>query len=479
MRYQCAAVLGLLAATLLAPAGPSHAASADPVGYWMKPDAERESKIQVFKCGSKKTNLCAKIAWLKEPNDSKGQPLHDVRNENPSMRGRQIIGLPIFMDLVPSAPSTWTGKIYNPEDGHTYSATLTVLSRKQILLRGCKAWLLCGERMWYRTTPPEAVAPAAPPAEGTQQIEASVTPSAPASVAAAPAAEPASAPSKAEAVANAPAAAPQVKEMQAAAVPEMPASASQAEAAEVVPVSVTEPAAPLAHQMAEPVAPPANVDAGGGYGFLAVSAEPGATAPQSGEDVSSMMLMAKPIAAETAATAKPVAKTTAAIPPIEPAPLPKPQAQPKPPVATAAAKPAATSTAAATPAAKPIATAAAKPAATATAAATPAAKPVATAAVKPAATSTAAATPAAKPVATAAAKPALKPATEGETADQSAATPPDGAMVEGDGLSAEAETADATPVEEIPLTRRERRLLRKQQRDLEKAQQDPLLPWLR
>ncbi|MGE3529657.1 MAG: DUF2147 domain-containing protein [Methyloceanibacter sp.] len=414
MRHQCAAVLGILAAALLAPASQSHAASADPTGYWMKPDAERESKIQVFKCGSKKTNLCAKIAWLKQPNDSKGKPLHDVRNENPSMRGRQIVGLPLFMDLVPSAPSTWTGKIYNPEDGHTYSATLTVVSRKQILLKGCKAWLLCGERMWYRTTPPEAVVPAEPPAEGTRQIEASVTPSAPA------------ASNKDEAVANASAA--QAKEMQAMTAPEMRPAPPRAEAAEVVPVSVTAPAAPVAHQMASPVEPPADVDAGNGYGFLAVSSDPGASAPQSGEDVSSMMLMAKPIAAETAATstARPVAKTTAAPPPA-PAPLPKPKALPKPPVATAAAKPAVS--------------------------------------------------PAPKPVTTAAAKPAPTPGTESEPVDQAAATPPDGEMVEGDGTNAE--TADATPVEQIPLTRRERRLLRKQQRDLDKAQQDPELPWLR
>ena len=75
-----------------------------------------------------------------------------------------------------------------------------------------------------------------------------------------------------------------------------------------------------------------------------------------------MMLMAKPIAAETATpAAQPVAKT----------PLPEPKAQQKPPVATAAAKPV-------VPAAKPPTTAAAKPAATVTA------KPAATAAAKPA-----------------------------------------------------------------------------------------------
>ncbi len=146
------------------------------IGY--KPDAERESKIQVFKCGKGKSLLCAKIAWLKNPKDSKGRPLHDIRNEDPSMRDRPIVGLAIFTGLTPSAPATWTGKIYNPEDGHTYTATLTVLSRKEIKLRGCKAWLLCGEKQWLRTSAPEELTPVAP-AEGTQQIEASVTPQTP------------------------------------------------------------------------------------------------------------------------------------------------------------------------------------------------------------------------------------------------------------------------------------------------------------
>src|SRR5262245_11922053 len=413
MRHQCVAVIGLLSAALLAPVSPSHAASADPTGYWMKPDAEREPKIEIFKCGTKKTNLCAKIAWLKEPNDSKGKPLHDVRNENPSMRGRPIMGLAIFTDLVPSAPSTWNGKIYNPEDGRTYTATLTVVSRKQILLKGCKAWLLCGERNWYRTSPPEAIAPAVPLAEGEQQIEASATPDAPASAAAA-AAEPVAVPSADEAVADVPTESAAPSEMQATAAPQMPAAPSQAEAVEVIPVAVPERPAPSMQATASPVAPPADVNAGGGYGFLATSTDPGAKAPDSGEDVSSMMLMAKPIAAETAATsaAQPAAKT----------PLPEPMAQPKPPVTTATAKPAAA------PAAKPIATAAAKPAATAAAkpvttatakpAAAPAAKPVTAAAT--AAAAKPAAAPAAKPVTTAAAKPAPKPETQGESAEHAA-----------------------------------------------------------
>ena len=94
MRYHAfAAAMGLVTAAILAPGSRSQAAAVDPTGYWYKPDAVRESKIQVFKCGSGKSQLCAKIAWLKDPNDTKGKPLHDIRNENPSMRDRPIVGL--------------------------------------------------------------------------------------------------------------------------------------------------------------------------------------------------------------------------------------------------------------------------------------------------------------------------------------------------------------------------------------------------
>jgi len=170
MRHHAiAAAMGLVTAAVLAPCSQSQAASADPTGYWYKPDAERESKIQVFKCGKAKSQLCAKIIWLKDPNDSKGKTLHDVRNEDPSMRARPIVGLTIFSGLAPSAPDTWAGQIYNPEDGHIYAATLTMVSRKEINLKGCKAWLLCGEKEWLRTTAPQELTPAIPAA--TPQIE--------------------------------------------------------------------------------------------------------------------------------------------------------------------------------------------------------------------------------------------------------------------------------------------------------------------
>jgi uncharacterized protein (DUF2147 family) len=333
MRHHAlAAAMGFAAAVLVASGSQSQAASADPTGYWMKPDAERESKIQVFKCGKSKTQLCAKIAWLKDPKDSRGRPLHDVRNQNPSLRDRPILGLTIFSGLTPSAPSTWTGKIYNPEDGQIYSATLTVLSRKQILLKGCKAWLLCGERQWLRTSSPPAELPEAP-AEGTEQIEASLTPLAPAKPKAVAAAEAATVEAE---VPNLPTRAPTPPdEMQASTAPEVPAEQQPAALAAT-------PAAFVPDEVATHSAPPAEYNWRQGYGFVSVPGNPASPARFSGEDVSSMMVMSEPIASEAGVPPpNQPGEATAAVQSGEPVPTPqsKPKVKAKPVVAKPAPKP--------------------------------------------------------------------------------------------------------------------------------------------
>jgi uncharacterized protein (DUF2147 family) len=171
------AALGLLVAATFIPTGQAQAASADPTGIWRKAQqGERPGKMQVFRCGSGKKLLCVKIVWLQNPLDSKGKPLHDVRNSNASMRARPILGLPIVNGMQPVSANQWKGSIYNPENGNTYSATLTLVSRNQIHLKGCKAWLLCGERTWLRTTMPTPEAKPEPQIEASAEPEAIVQP---------------------------------------------------------------------------------------------------------------------------------------------------------------------------------------------------------------------------------------------------------------------------------------------------------------
>jgi uncharacterized protein (DUF2147 family) len=348
------AAIGFLAAAVLVPFASTEAAAADPTGIWRKADqGERPGKMEVFRCGSGKRYICAKIVWLENPLDSRGKPLQDVRNENPSQRGRPILGLPIINGMAPVAANQWKGNIYNPEDGNTYSATLTLLSHNQIKLKGCKAWLLCGERTWLRTSLPK---PAPEP-----QIEASAEPDA--------AVESASATAAAEA-----------KEQE------------------------------TALSEADILTPAADHDTRPGYRFLNASTQHTTDAGLSGENVPSMFVMTAPIDDDAAKDD---------------------------PVTAAANAPA--NVAAAPPAPKPAPTSVAQP--------------------KPQTMQAAATGPRAVPSASA-------------SAPRAAPLPADDAQA-GDIAAAETETAETAELDE-PMTRRQRRMLRRQQN-----QTPGMLPWLR
>jgi uncharacterized protein (DUF2147 family) len=183
MHRVSAPAFGVLAAAILAIGSPSKALAADPSGIWAKDDGS--AKVEIKKCGG---GLCGAVVWVRNPKDSRGNPLHDVRNENPSLRGRPIIGLPLFSNMRATEPNSWVGNVYNPVEGRIYTnVKLSLVSRQQIVLRGCKTFLLCGEKTWTRSSLPpgatqtealiEAKAPAAPAArEKPIEVKAPVKP---------------------------------------------------------------------------------------------------------------------------------------------------------------------------------------------------------------------------------------------------------------------------------------------------------------
>ncbi len=265
------------------------ASAADPSGVWAKEDGS--AKIEVTKCGR---GLCSKIIWLAAPNDTRGKPLRDGRNENVSLRTRPIIGLSLFSRMAPSGANSWVGTVYNPEEGKSYAdVTVTLVSSRQIVLRGCKM-LFCREKIWTRTSAPEPVAPPAGD-DDVRTIEVKAEPNA---------TEPKAAEPKAEQQ-EARAQKPKSTIANAAYVPDVEQHAPQAYIAPGV-VATTAKADPL---------------------------------PLSGEDVPSMMVMNKP-AAETAAVATdgPAAMEAAAAEGAMP-PVPVKKAKPKPQVAQKPAAP--------------------------------------------------------------------------------------------------------------------------------------------
>lgn len=123
----------------------------DAVGVWFTEDGE--AKVRLSECGD---TLCSEIVWVKQTSGPDGGPLRDTYNPDPSKRDRKIIGLEILQNLKPDGRNQWSGQIYNPENGKTYKAQLTLTSPNQIVLKGCTQWgWPCGQKTWRRAEPRE------------------------------------------------------------------------------------------------------------------------------------------------------------------------------------------------------------------------------------------------------------------------------------------------------------------------------------
>lgn len=110
-----------LAATALA-ATPAGAQSPTPVGVWLHDNKRIE--IEITPCGE---TLCGKLVWFKWPNNAQGLPLVDLNNPDAALRARPLLGLLVLSGLHRTGANTWTdGSIYNPDDGATYAASMSM-----------------------------------------------------------------------------------------------------------------------------------------------------------------------------------------------------------------------------------------------------------------------------------------------------------------------------------------------------------------
>jgi uncharacterized protein (DUF2147 family) len=125
----------------------AESASADPIGQWLTEGGR--SRVRVAECGGA---LCGTVIWLKEPNDPEtGKPKLDAKNADVSKRSRSLVGVQILLGAKPNGNKTWTGQVYNAEDGKTYSGTLTELGPNSLKLEGCAlAGLICKAQTWTR-----------------------------------------------------------------------------------------------------------------------------------------------------------------------------------------------------------------------------------------------------------------------------------------------------------------------------------------
>lgn len=133
---------------LLATLGPAFAAG--PLGIWLV--EEKTAQVRIVDCGSV---LWGVFSWEKVPGT-------DSNNPDPAMRNNPLLGTALLRSMKPNAAGTaWSGKVYNPQDGKQYDATISLADDSTLNLQGCLIYPLCKTVAWTKVAevPP---APAAP-----------------------------------------------------------------------------------------------------------------------------------------------------------------------------------------------------------------------------------------------------------------------------------------------------------------------------
>jgi uncharacterized protein (DUF2147 family) len=141
MMWRSAAV-ALAGLTLLSTA----ATAQDAKGTWLTEGGR--SRIRVTDCGA---TLCGAIVWLREPNDpATGKPRTDKSNADAGKRNRPLIGVQTVLSMKAAGAGKWTGQLYNPEDGKTYSGSAMLQGANALKVEGCVASVFCKAQTWTR-----------------------------------------------------------------------------------------------------------------------------------------------------------------------------------------------------------------------------------------------------------------------------------------------------------------------------------------
>jgi uncharacterized protein (DUF2147 family) len=145
LRVTKSLLASVLAALLFATS--AEAQSPTPVGVWLH--ANHRVQVEIAPCGDR---LCGKIVWFKWPNDLQGLPLLDLKNPDPALRARPLLGLTILYGLRRAGEGTWEdGYVYNPEDGATYRARMSIQADGSLRVRAYVLSPLFGETLiWTR-----------------------------------------------------------------------------------------------------------------------------------------------------------------------------------------------------------------------------------------------------------------------------------------------------------------------------------------
>lgn len=112
-------------------------------GVWQTQKQDgRDVRIEITDCASDSSLLCGKIIWLQQPVYPAGDPeagkqKHDRNNEDEQLQNRHLLGLQLLRDFQQESDTKFVdGRIYNPEDGQTYTCELTLEDNSNLKVYG-------------------------------------------------------------------------------------------------------------------------------------------------------------------------------------------------------------------------------------------------------------------------------------------------------------------------------------------------------
>ena len=109
----------------------------DPAGIWLTETGD--SKVRLSRCGS---GYCGTIV------STAGKGL-DANNPDPALRGRSVVGVQI-VNATSATADGFSGTLYNPKDGKTYSGTLKMTGPNAVEVSGCVMSVFCKRQTWKR-----------------------------------------------------------------------------------------------------------------------------------------------------------------------------------------------------------------------------------------------------------------------------------------------------------------------------------------
>lgn len=114
----------------------------DIYGIWITESAN--GKVEVKDCGD--STPCGTLIWVDE---SQAESAFDIRNSDPKLRTRPLIGSAVFWGFKSKGDKWKSGKIYDAESGKTYKSKMEMLDNGTLKVKGCIG-PICQSQIWTR-----------------------------------------------------------------------------------------------------------------------------------------------------------------------------------------------------------------------------------------------------------------------------------------------------------------------------------------